>query len=370
MTEIINLIQKPGILISENGNLPLSKSEIQDLRYKPLTQEVLARIKSGLTCDFIAVASDLAKFSLAHGQVERLVSHLIENGAKTELELLEMGSKELYTIAKDVLGPLWAAYVHTVLTSGIGGETYLFAARDATPMAFVAEGILKVNSGQYCLEGSRIVHVDWNRWFMGQEDEMEGSTKPINLSDPNLKQFYTQMGFGNEKLVKIIEPGAWGSAANALKITMPEQPFELWFMFSHMPDRIYGFLNTWLPDIDPKYFEIINDTAEAVPKAYVRPTTLSNKEGTIVADLTGKTLESPYIRAWSMAVNKGAMEAGIEFGKGKRVDVRNHVVDIIMRSDRAKYGDWTAVLPINTLTWTEGKKWKEDWKWGKIPPLK
>jgi hypothetical protein len=151
---------------------------------------------------------------------------------------------------------------------------------------------------------------------------------------------------------------------------MPEQKFELWFMFSHMPEYIYGFLNEHAPNVEEKYFEMINDTAEAVPKSYVRPENLVEREGVVVADLTGKIIDSPYTKIWSWAVNQGAYDAGVRFARGERVDIEEHVQNIIKLSELSAQGKWTGVLPRNTLTWTEGENWRANWKWGKISPLR
>ncbi|MFH1863722.1 MAG: hypothetical protein ABIJ85_02300 [bacterium] len=336
----------------------------------PLVAEKVDGIKGELVEHFISVASDLGTFDLAKGHIDRLFNHLLADGATSEKDLLREGSVEFYKVSRFVLGPLWSLYVDEVFSNGDGNGVYLFAARDATPIYWAAEGILSSTyKHSYSVENSSFVHVDWNRWFMGQEDETDGGVKPLPFDHPLMKTFYGQMGFGNGQPVKIVEPGAWGSAANALRTIMPEQDFELWFMFSHMPQYIYGFLNSHAPDIDPKYFEMINDTAEAVPKAYRRPTTLTVDKNKVVADLTGKIIESPYIKTWSWAVNQGAYDAGVDFAAGKRINVRDHVQQIIALSKLSQQGQWTGVLPRNTLTWTEGENWKNNWKWGKIPPL-
>lgn len=332
---------------------------------KELTPERVGELKAQLADCFVAVAPDLGTFNLASDHVSKLVDHAIASGASTEFDLLRHGAKEFYKVGKYILGPLWAAYVDTVLAAGGEGD-FLFAARDATPLYWASQGLIE--AGQYNLNGSARVHVDWNRWFMAQEDELDESGVPLTFqSNPMLKTFYEQMGFCNGKSITIVEPGAWGSAANALKTMLPDQQFELWFLFSHMPDRIYGFLNESCPSIDPIYFEIINDSGEAVPKPYIRPTKLTESNGVVVADISGKIIKSPFIKIWSWAVNQGALEAGLEY---QGLDVQAHVEEIIRLSQLSAQGVWTGVLPRNTLTWTEGEKWIREWSHGKIPPLK
>ncbi len=368
--EFVNFIHKPEILISSNGNVPLDARSRACLESSPLTATKVKEIKDEISGHFVSVATDLASYNLAKGHTTRLIDHLIEKGAKTEYELLAGGAQEFYRVAKEILGPLWASYVDTVLSSGKGGENYLFAARDATPMFFIAKGLVENYASNYKVDGSKLIHIDWNRWFMGQEDETEDHQKPLSLSDETLRKFYDQMEFGTGKMIKIVEPGAWGSAANALKTIMPDQPFELWFMFSHMPDRIYGFLNQNACGVDEKHFEMINDTAESVPKAYVRPTTLIVNDGKIVGDIEGKVINSHYMNVWSKAVNKGAYHAGLEFANGVKTSVAEQITKIISLSDKAKTGQWTGVLPMNTPTWSDGENWVKNWPWGKIPPLK
>gem|GEM_PF-4762642 len=336
----------------------------------PITFEYVNGLQQKLSSYFVEVAPDLATFSLAEGHISRLTDFLINNGAKKEGDLLIGGAIEFYKIGRDLLGPIWTSYVNEVLESGKGDETYIFAARDATPIFWAAEGLRQNCDNCFNLEGSKFVHVDWNRWFMGQEDELDASGKPTSFSNPILKDFYLQMGFGTGKTVKIVEPGAWGSAANALKTFMPDQPFELWFLFSHMPDKIYGFLNTLTPEIDSKYFEMINDTGEATPKPYLRPTKLTTQNGKVVANIEDKVIKSPHMQLWSWAVNQGAHDAGVLFARGKRESVHDSVQRLIELSKTSAEGKWTGVLPRNTLTWTEGENWKANWKWGKIPPLK
>lgn len=344
----------------------------------PCTPERIEEVKIKLVDHFISVASDLGtvgstggEVTLAQGHIDRLFQKLIQTGSTSEKDFIKGGALEFYKISKYILGPLWTGYVNKVFSNGDGNGVYLFAARDATPIYWAAKGMLSPSYSQkYPIDNSKLIHVDWNRWFMGQEDETDDGRKPLPFDHPHMKSFYKQMGFANGQTVKIVEPGAWGSAANALRTVMPDQKFELWFMFSHMPEYIYGFLNDNAPGMSDKYFEMINDTAEAVPKPYVRPETLAEHENTIVADLRGKIINSPYMKIWSWAVNQGAYDAGIHYAKGEKTDIKQHIEKIIELSKLSQKGNWTGVLPNNTMTWTEGENWRKNWKWGKIPPHK
>jgi len=344
-------------------------AEIARMKETKLTAEKIVYVKQELVSGFVAVASDLGTLGLAQGHVERLIHHIVEYGAQNELELATAGAVEFYKVARHTLGPLWAGYVHEILSTGQGGESYLFAARDATPMKWAAEGLIAGAKERYHLGGATLVHVDWNRWFMGQEDETEDGTKPLSLQHPLMNAFYDQMGFGKGKKVKIVEPGAWGSAANALRKMMPEQDFELFFMFSHMPEYIYGFINEHAPQATEQQMEMINDTAEATPKAYTRPTNLVHQNGIVVADTKDHILPSKMFQLWTWAVNEGALAAGFDHAGGYTPDIAHHVQHIISLSADAAAGKWTGVLPRNTLTWSEGDNWRASWPWGKIPPL-
>lgn len=344
----------------------------------PCTPEHVEEIKTTLVNHFVSVCSDLnsvgsagGEVTLAQGHIDRLFQKLVQTGATSEKDFLKGGAVEFYKISKYVLGPIWASYVDTIFSRGDGNGTYLFAARDATPIYWTAKGIISPSyTRKYPIDNSNLVHVDWNRWFMHQEDETESDKKALDFKHPLMQTFYKQMGFGNGKTVKIVEPGAWGSAANALKLLIPEQNFELNFTFSHMPEYVYGFLNENAPGIDDKVFEMINDTAEAVPKPYTRPESLIVDKNVVVADLNGHIIESPYMRIWSWAVNQGAYDAGIHFARGERINVKQHVEKIVELSKLSQKGQWTGVLPNNTMTWTAGAEWRRNWKWGKIPPLK
>lgn len=204
---------------------------------------------------------------------------------------------------------------------------------------------------------------------MGQEDATDPDKQPLVWGHPLLEKFYTQMGFGTDKLIKVIESGAWGSAAKAVRQHMPTQNFELWFLFSHIPDRIFGFLNHKAPGLPEKVYEVINDTGEAQPKSYIRPEKLKQSNDLVVPDLSCKWIPNPAVQAWAQASRKGSIAAVFEYG-GKQIDVSGHIDYLDYLSKRAYYeGIWTGMLPENTETWPGGEAWKANWSLGKIPPF-
>lgn len=313
---------------------------------------------------FEAFASDLKTKNLARRYLEPLIDSYFSPET-----VAHIGAKAFYRVAKDLLGPLHVAYVETVLDTAIPGDTLLFAARDSTPFYWIAKTLLEKSPQKYKDDFS-LVHADWNRWFMGQEDVTDPDKQPLSWGHPLLKKFYSQMGFGTERLVKIVEPGAWGSAAKAVKQNMPDQNFELWFLFSHMPNEIFGFLNHKSPDSPERVYEVINDTGEAQPKFYIRPESLIVNNGLVIPDLAGKWISNPVIQTWAHASKEGSIAAAVEYGNQK-IDVAGHVDYLDFLSKKAYYESvWTGMLPENTETWPDGEIWKNNWSLGKIPPLK
>lgn len=319
-------------------------------------------------CWFEAFASDLRTKNLSRRYLGPLVNKTAIDGCFSSEMAIQVGAKAFHGVAKDLLGPLHVAYVDTILKTANPGDTLLFAARDSTPFYWIAKTLLEENPENY-KEGFSVVHADWNRWFMGQEDFTDPDKQPLPWGHPLLQKFYYQMGFGTDRMVKIVEPGCWGSAAKAVKQNMPNQNFELWFLFSHMPDRIFGFLNHTAPNLPETVYEMINDTGEAQPKFYVRPEELVEYNGLVVPDLTGKWIPSPAIQAWAHASRQGSIAAAIEYG-GKKIDIASHVDYLGYLSKKAYYeGIWTGMLPENTESWEEGDAWKANWSLGSIQPL-
>lgn len=316
---------------------------------------------------FEAFASDLKTKDLARRYLKPLINTTLDGCFSADLAI-RVGAKAFYRVAKDQLGPLHVSYVDEVLRTGASGDIFLFAARDSTPFYWIAKTLLETHPQNYP-GGLRLVHADWNRWFMGQEDVTDPDKKPYLWGDPLLERFYSQMGFGQDRLIKIIEPGAWGSAAKAVKQNLPQQQFELWFLFSHMPDKIFGFLNHKAPGLPEEVYEMINDTGEAQPKFYLRPEKLVEVNGLVVPDLSNKLIQNQTVQAWAIASRQGSIDAALQYDNAQ-INVRSHVDYLHYLSHRAKYEFvWTGMLPENTETWPEGNVCKASWSLGKIAPL-
>ena len=319
---------------------------------------------------FESFASDLRTNDLSRRYLQPLFEKSMADGDMSATTIKKTGSKAFYHVAKNLLGPIHVAYVDQVLSTAQSGDTLLFAARDSTPFYWIGKTLTDLYPRKY-EDGIRLVHADWNRWFMGQEDVTDPEKQPLLWGHPLLEKFYRQMGFGGEGLVKIIEPGAWGSAAKAIKQNMPDQHFELWFLFSHMPDRIFGFLNHHAPSADKKTLEIINDVGEAQPKFYVRPEKLIELEnGLVVPNVTDMWIDHPIIQSWARSSKQGSIDAAIEYGC-KKINIEAHVLGLDSLSKKT-YDEkvWTGMLPESTETWPEGENWRRKWSLGHIPPIR
>ena len=76
-----------------------------------------------------------------------------------------------------------------------------------------------------------------------------------------------------------IEIGCWGTMVDALRRNLPDQQFDVMFLFSRMPHRIYGHMNEHLPThLGINTLETIADTFEAYPKGLRRVTSLTVRQ--------------------------------------------------------------------------------------------
>ncbi len=202
----------------------------------------------------------------------------------------------------------------------------------------------------------------------GVSDEAEGTEAN---SQPFLVEYMQQLGFSKGKKIAIADAGAWGTMVDALKKLFPDVPFTVDFFYSHMPERIHGFANSYAGGISDSYLEAINDFFEAFPKAYKRPELL-------VKDLDGKVhpyyfnlhIDSPFLSSWSNAAMRGVAAAAQDFLNGNlKINVSAELGRLCLLSDKAKEGMFTGMLPEHTDTWEHGEEWKRSWPWGTIKSL-
>jgi hypothetical protein len=91
----------------------------------------------------------------------------------------------------------------------------------------------------------------------------------------------------------------------------------------------------------------------------------------VVPSLEGKIINSPFLYKWTHAALQGVNDAAKEFAKNEEdINPNTEIKRLLRLSEQAKTGEFTGMLPEHTETWSDGSKWKEDWRWGKIPPLK
>lgn len=374
MKEVAKHLYIPdGVVIDEPriklGQLMLSKNN----EHRQLTETDLRVLADGLTRDLGETSPDLKSDGLAKGYSESLIAKLISQGTKTVEEIRIAGEAEFYVVGKKVLGPLAVGFVDTVLRNS--GGRIIFPARDATPFFYIAKTLKTLKPGNYLVQLDDIQNPVFNRKLWGVDDEQDPD-EVVPITQPLVQKLLQQIGFYSEVPKSFVEVGAWGTMIDQLKQSManglmPNEEFAVWFLYTHLPNNIFGFINTYGWDLPDRVLETIADTWEAFPKSFKRPSKLVDQDGRIKASLEGKIVNSPFLHAWQLAALQGVVDAACDFCFGKIViDVHEELLRLWRLSDMARDGIFTGVLPYHTQTWTEGEEWKASWRWGKIPPLK
>lgn len=342
-----------------------------------LSVSEIQALKGQFASDMEAVAPDLKSHGLAVQYSDSLFDKLVDGGAQTVNQLIEAGNKEFHHIGKDVLGPLAVAFVDTVLKDCQGKA--IFPARDATPFFYIAITLKMLNPSTYPVNLSDIQNPVFNRKLWGIEDEQDPDSEVLHINHPFVQRLLEQMGFFSYKPKSFIEVGSWGSMVDQLKKSMengqmlyvPNEQFSVYFLFTHLPEYIYGFTNIHGEVIPNSILETIADTWEAFPKFFKRPTVLVEENGIVKASLEDKVINSKFLKPWSLAALQGVVDAASDFVVHHHaIDPQTEMLKLWVLSNQAKSGQFTGVLPRHTETWTEGEMWKQSWKWGKIPPLK
>ncbi len=319
------------------------------------------------------VASDLQSNSLAEKYADALFAKINKDGDKSVAEIVKEGEKEFYHIGKDVLGPIAASFVDTVLQECHGMA--IFPARDATPFWYAAKALKGANPGKYPVASENIINPVFNRTIWGIADEQDAGSDPLSLDQPLVKKLLSQMGFFSSTEKVFVEVGSWGSMVHQLNTSMqtgelPKEKFKVYFFYTHLPEYIYGFTNIHGDMLPGGVLETIADTWEAFPKLFKKPTKLVEKNDIVEADLDGKLVDSAFLPAWTFAALHGVTDAALDFADEKQHSTpRDELIKLWKLSKAAKTGTFTGVLPTHTETWSEGEKWKAAWKWGPVPPL-
>lgn len=344
----------------------LIKEKVWQINEEPFDLTV---IEEQFIEDLKSVAPDLASNNLAERYTSILFGKLNEYNPSSEEDLVRFGEMEFYKVGKEAIGPLAVKFVHDTLKQITNGKV-LFLARDATPFFHIAKILLTQNPNEYDVTIDDILNPVLHRKFWDVDDEQDTEEAPLSPDSPILQKYYKQLGFGNGQMINVVDVGAWGSMTDFLKKQNPDQAFQVFFFYSHLPDHIYGYINLHSWGIDETYLEAIADTWEAFPKVIKRQTKLLEKDGKIIPSADGKILDSKYMHAWSKAALKGLEDAALAFANGVLSVEPNLEIEKLARlSDQANQGLFTGVLPEHTQTWTEGETWKANWPWGKILPL-
>lgn len=334
-----------------------------------LSSEQIQALKSQYIDHLGQVAPDLKSYNLAERYAEGLFKKLKEKNPISVKDLIDAGSVEFYQVGRYVLGQLAVGFVDEVLkeTNGI----VVFPARDATPFFYIAKTLKLLKPHDYSVEVDNILNPVFNRKLWGVEDEQDPENEVLSVSHPLVQKLLSQLGFGSSMPKSFVEVGCWGSMVDQLKKQMPHEKYSVYFLFTHLPNSIYGYTNIYGQDLPEAVLETIADTWEAFPKFFKRPTKLIEQDGVVKASLEGKVLDSPFLPAWTTAALQGVVDAAKDFvAKDDEVNPHAEMIKLWELSSRTQQGEFTGVLPGHTETWTEGEEWKANWQWGKIPPLK
>ncbi|HSX36333.1 MAG TPA: hypothetical protein VLH84_05370 [Patescibacteria group bacterium] len=335
----------------------------------------LSGLQTDFALDMAKAAPDLNSKDLAARFAQSLFDKLTQDGANDTESLITKGAQAFYAVGREAIGPLAVSFVDAVLQDCPGG-TVIFPARDATPFYHIAQKLITLGGQKYPVQADDLHNPVFNRQLWGVDDEQDEAGSTSEIQDPLVQRLLVELGFTSSRPISFVEVGAWGTMVDSLKSamqagTMAEQPFSVYFLYSHMPDNIYGFLNAHCPNSTNGELETIADSFEALPKTFMRPTKLRvTNAGHIEPDLTGKIIPSPFLQPWSDAIRAGFVDAANDYVLGGQLmDVPAEIVRLGNLSVLAASGDFTGILPDHTETWSGGEAWKQNWKWGKTLPL-
>lgn len=363
-----------GVAINEPGvarsRLPFVDRTDQG---EELSESDIKLLRDQFAADMGEVAPDLHSFGLAEHYAHSLFAKLGQDGATTLDQLVAGGADEFHRVGRDVLGPLAVSFVDTVLQDTSGKA--VFPARDATPFFHIAKTLTTLNPTRYGVHVEDIQNPVFNRKMWGVEDEQDSENNILQVTDPKVRMLLSQMGFGSDLPKSFVEVGCWGSMIDQLyqameRGEMPQEDFSVYFLYTHLPEKIYGFTNIHGEGVDGGVLETIADSWEAFPKFFKRPTQLVEDGGIIKASLEGKLIDSPFLPTWSFAALQGVVDAAIHYiESGQEIIPEDEILRLRDLAKIAQSGEFTGVLPGHTETWSEGDTWKRDWRWGKISPL-
>lgn len=337
-----------------------------------LTQYEIDTLRTQFANDMVLAAPDLGTHNLADEFAVSLFKSFEVNDEVTLRDIVEKGKEQFYQVGWDTLGPIAVSFVNAVLKES-GGGYIVFPARDATPFYHIAMTLTEQNPELYP-DNLKLCNPVFNRKTWGVDDEQDVNDPVTEVSDPLVQQLLGQVGLRSGEPVTFVEVGAWGSMVNSMKDamehgTMPKKDFNVYFLFTHMPEYIYGYINKHAGNVGLGSLEAISDSFETLPKYFMRPTELVEKNGLVEASLEGKIINSPLLYEWCQSTLAGFIDAAKGFAGSESDSPESHIAKLKELSKVAQRGYFNGMLPKHTETWSEGEQWKLNWKWGKTLPL-
>jgi len=321
---------------------------------------------------------------LAEYYVEGLYEVIVNGQSVNNIEhLKEEGSKVFYKLAKYVYGPLMCAFVDWILKSKINASKkgkIIFMARDATPLYFIAQELLKYSSYDG-LTKNDISLVYFTRKIAGESDEI-ANFKAKTIEDQLLAQYLKENSVNEDSL--IVDMGLYGTLYNkGCGLYWKDKP-KVVFLYSKNPN-ILGFLNLVCGDYKEEMLEpkknlanLIVDGLECIPQKYWSPGELV-WNGKLAPKL--EKINDEFIQEWNKAFMKGVLDATQKYVLNGKIKIEEVLGTIDFLSSLAKSGEWTGILPNITPEWSlkndflnntrnyKKKTGKEGWKVGIAPPL-
>jgi hypothetical protein len=332
----------------------------------------MSLLAAQLTLAFELVGPDLKSRGLARWYADAVVRRLAA-GSSTPDQFEQEGRALFYWVGRDVLGPITSHFVDAAMT-GFQGHL-VFPRRDADSLYVVAISLIQLHPTRYRLDPDHLHNPNLTRGVLGIPDERaESDATP---SDPAaLNRLLRSVGFGSGEPVRLVDIGCWGTVVDALKRRNPEDQLSVWFLFSHMPGRLYGYLNDYGRDVPTCVLETIADSWEAVPKLDL-PGPWSFP---VVSCCTSSDVFAPslLLRAWAQSLLLGMQAAARAFARNSlaldqtaspcqaAAEVRR--LTQLVESVQAG-GPFCGLLPHNTETWSGGEVWSASWAHGAVPPI-
>lgn len=275
---------------------------------------------------------------------ENLVNEIGENLALPfTISLISKSKGDIKKASKIYydLGKLWSSTIIHFKNWVIENAYYKpkLIMRDAKPLTVISE--------------SKEWEQVWlNRENCGIDDELSNSTSKTSclleeyLEQNNLLHCFT-----------FVDTGCWGSIVKDLhtKLNLKFQPL---FFYSHNPN-IQGFLNEL--SVDEKKAEALNDSLEC---CFIN---IVQRSDGFYKDNNGKI--KPIIKPMDnfsitlgKAVMQGIKEGELYYNKNNNLPSLEENIDILVgKSEKAKSGEFTGILPYNSPTWSKGNEFINSW---------